>query len=154
MGRGLAEVEPSMVNLSGPPANFSKCYENSVPNPGVLAIPLQQQYQDRECYSSYRKIKDPDVAACRSRSKDSHAAGSSRILFFSLGDPLKLDKNSSTARVVGVCARSCMQNTTRVHGNSSFAVECAKISIWLSFVISYGCTGRGWVSVSTLEIQT
>ena len=70
MGRGLAEVEPSMVNLSGPPANFSKCYENSVPNPGVLAIPLQQQYQDRECC---RKIKDPNVAACRSRSKDSHA---------------------------------------------------------------------------------
>ena len=59
MGRGLAEVEPNMVNLSGPPANFSKCYENSVPNPGVLAIPLQQQYQDRECC---RKIKDPNVA--------------------------------------------------------------------------------------------
>ena len=60
--------------------------------------------------------------------------------------------NSSTARVVGVCARSCMQNTTRVHGGKSakimrkyrsFAVECAKISIWLSFVMSYGCTGRG-----------
>ena len=70
MGRGLAEVEPNMVNPSGPLANFSKCYENSVPNPGVLAIPLQQQYQDRECC---RKIKDPNVAACRSRSKDSHA---------------------------------------------------------------------------------
>ena len=67
----------------------------------------------------YRKIKDPDVAACRSRSKDSHAAGSSRILFFSLGDPLKLDKNSSTARVVGVRAQLHAEHNSRAWGKIS-----------------------------------
>ena len=70
VGRGRAEVGSNLSNPSGPLVDFSKCYENSVPNPGVLAIPLQQQYQDRECC---RKIKDPNIAACRSRSKDSHA---------------------------------------------------------------------------------
>ena len=58
VGRGLAEVEPSMVNLSGPPANFSKCYENSVPNPGVLELSLQQSDQSRECSM---KIGDPEM---------------------------------------------------------------------------------------------
>ena len=51
-----------------------------------------------------------------------------------------------------VCARAaacrtqiaCMGKSGKIMGKySGFAVECAKISIWLSFVISYGCTGEG-----------
>ena len=50
MGRGLAEVEPNMVNPSGPLPNFSKkCYENSVPNHAVLVKSLQHSEELRKC---------------------------------------------------------------------------------------------------------
>ena len=58
VGRGLAEVDSTLINPSGPLVDFSKCYENSVPNPWVLALSLQQSYQYRKCYV---KIKDPEL---------------------------------------------------------------------------------------------
>ena len=44
----------------------SQMLENSVPNPSVLVISLQQSEESRECIV---KIQDSEVAACGSRSK-------------------------------------------------------------------------------------
>ena len=60
MGRGLAEVESNMINPSSPLVDFSKCYENSVPNPWVLVSSPQPQQSDqsRKCTV---KSKDPEL---------------------------------------------------------------------------------------------
>ena len=58
VGRGRAEVGSNLSNPSGPLVDFSKCYENSVPNPWVLALSSQQSYKYRKCYE---KIKEPEL---------------------------------------------------------------------------------------------
>ena len=58
VGRGRAEVGSNLSNPSGPLVDFSKCYENSVPNPWVLVSSPQQSDQSRKCTV---KSKDPEL---------------------------------------------------------------------------------------------
>ena len=64
MGRGLAEVDSNLINPSGPLVDFSKCYENSVPNPWVLALSLRlysNHINLENARDPYVKITDPEL---------------------------------------------------------------------------------------------